>query len=191
MLFVCKPSRENNLPLSCSSHLLRRMQGLPYWVGEVPPHQLKICSFLHYSSSSIFVLISYSLDTQVMLILVLIDVQYSQKAVFSFEKGSNCQNHSSSDFLNLVKKSPPSKISNPRPHPLLLFGKPWHVQQRMNSSTLLLTKVMNLQIMLIKISKQTKSMAQKIKFNNSLAEISQKIIIVSNDVSRCFQAYCY
>ena len=25
-----------------------------------------------------------------MLILILIDVQYSQKAVFSFEKGSNC-----------------------------------------------------------------------------------------------------
>ena len=29
--------------------------------------------------------ISYSLYTQVMLILILIDVQYSQKAVFSFE----------------------------------------------------------------------------------------------------------
>ena len=31
-----------------------------------------------------------------MLILVLIDVQYSQKAIFSFEKGSIGQNHSSS-----------------------------------------------------------------------------------------------
>ena len=30
-----------------------------------------------------------------MLILILIDVQYSQKAVFSFEKGLNGQNHSS------------------------------------------------------------------------------------------------
>ena len=38
---------------------------------------------------SIFVLISFSLDTQVMLIFILIDVQYSQEAVFSFEKGSN------------------------------------------------------------------------------------------------------
>ena len=35
-----------------------------------------------------------------MLILILIDVQYSQKAVFSFEKGSNCQNHSSSGSLH-------------------------------------------------------------------------------------------
>ena len=34
------------------------------------------------------VLISYSLDTQVMLILILIDVQYSQKSVFNFEEGS-------------------------------------------------------------------------------------------------------
>ena len=30
-----------------------------------------------------------------MLILILIDVQYSQKAVFSFEEGLNGQNHSS------------------------------------------------------------------------------------------------
>ena len=39
-----------------------------------------------------------------MLILILIDVQYSQEAVFSFEKGLNCQNHSSSGSLCLVKK---------------------------------------------------------------------------------------
>ena len=38
-----------------------------------------------------FVWIQSCLDTEVMLILVLIDVQYSQKAVFSFEKCSNCQ----------------------------------------------------------------------------------------------------
>ena len=41
-----------------------------------------------------------------MLILILNDVQYSQKAVFSFEEGSNCQNHSSSGSLHLVKKIP-------------------------------------------------------------------------------------
>ena len=49
-----------------------------------------------------------------MLILILIDVQYSQKAVFSFGKGSNCQNQSSSGSLHAVKKSShphPSKIS--------------------------------------------------------------------------------
>ena len=33
-----------------------------------------------------------------MLMLTLIDVQYLQNAVFSFEKGSICQYHSSSDF---------------------------------------------------------------------------------------------
>ena len=68
-----------------------------------------------------------------MLILVLTDVQYSWKAVLSFKKGSNCQNHSSSGSLYSVKKfSPPSKISESPPtqiypllYALLLFGKPW------------------------------------------------------------------
>ena len=57
-----------------------------------------------------------------MLILILIDVQYSQKAVFSFEKGLNRQNHSSSGSLHLVKKIPPSKISN-FPQPLTAIWK--------------------------------------------------------------------
>ena len=84
--------------------------------GESPPpqvnhpHQITIfklqpiknifsCS---HCSCTIFVLISYSLDTQVMLI----DLQYSQKAVFSFEKGLNHQNHSTSGSYYPVKKSP-------------------------------------------------------------------------------------
>ena len=41
-----------------------------------------------------------------MLILILIDVQHSQKAVFSFEKGLNRQNHSSSGSLHPVKIPP-------------------------------------------------------------------------------------
>ena len=41
-----------------------------------------------------------------MLILVLSDVQYSQNAVFSFEKFLNHQNCSSSGSQHLVKKSP-------------------------------------------------------------------------------------
>ena len=41
------------------------------------------------------------------MILILIDVQYSQKAVISFEKGSNGQNQSFSGFQHLVEKSPP------------------------------------------------------------------------------------
>ena len=51
--------------------------------------------------------IPYSLDTQFMLILILIDVQYSQKAVFNFEKGWNHQDHYSSGYLHLVKKFHP------------------------------------------------------------------------------------
>ena len=48
-----------------------------------------------------------------MLISILIDVQYSQEVVFSFEKGSNSQNPSSSGSIHPVKKFPlPSKISD-------------------------------------------------------------------------------
>ena len=54
-----------------------------------------------------------------MLILILIDVQYSQKAVFSFEKGWNGQNHSSSGSHHLGKKILPSKISDPFSPPIV------------------------------------------------------------------------
>ena len=74
-----------------------------------------------------FVLISYCLDTQVMLIFILIDVQYSQNAVFSFEKGSNHRNHSSSGSLYLVKKFPPVKFPIP-PNPLSPFGRPQYIK---------------------------------------------------------------
>ena len=57
-----------------------------------------------------------------MLIFILINVQYSQKAVFSFEKGSNRQNHSSSGSLHLIKKIPPSKISDST-QPLTIIWK--------------------------------------------------------------------
>ena len=57
-----------------------------------------------------------------LLILILIDVQYSQKAIFSFEKDSNCQNHSSPGFLYPVKKSPPPPSGN-LPAPLTAIRK--------------------------------------------------------------------
>ena len=41
-----------------------------------------------------------------MLILVLIDIQYMQNVVFSFEKGSNGQNHSSSDSHHPTTHTP-------------------------------------------------------------------------------------
>ena len=61
---------------------------------------------LQSSSCTIFVLISYSFETQIIPILILINVQYSENAVFNFEKFLNHQNHSSSGSYHLVKKSP-------------------------------------------------------------------------------------
>ena len=66
-------------------------------------------------SSTIFVLISDSLHIQAMLILILSDVQYSQKAVFNFEKCSNHQNHSSGSLQPVKKILSPSKITDPPP----------------------------------------------------------------------------
>ena len=64
-----------------------------------PPTECSHCS------CTIFILPSYSLYTQVMLILILINVQYLQNVVFSFEKGSSGQNHSLSDSHQPVEKS--------------------------------------------------------------------------------------
>ena len=61
------------------------------------------------------------MDTQVMLILILIVAQYSQKAVCSFEKGFHRQNHSSSGFPHPVKQIPPVKFLIP---PLVGYPPP-------------------------------------------------------------------
>ena len=45
-----------------------------------------------------------------MQILILIDVQYSEKAVFNLEKGSNCENNSYSGSHHPVKKSSSAKL---------------------------------------------------------------------------------
>ena len=62
-----------------------------------------------------------------MLILILIDVQYIQNNVFSFQKGLNGLNDSSLDS-HPVEKIPPAKFFVPfgrfLPYPLALFGKP-------------------------------------------------------------------
>ena len=62
-----------------------------------------------------FVFKFHTLCTQFLLILILIDVQYSQKAVFSFEKGLNSQNHSSSGSNHPVKKSSKQNFRFPSP----------------------------------------------------------------------------
>ena len=72
----------------------------------------------------------HTLCTQFTAILILIDGQYSQSVVFRFEKGCDCQNHSSSDSHSQLKKSSPSNFLI-APHtgripyyPLTPFGKP-------------------------------------------------------------------
>ena len=54
-------------------------------------------------SCTTFVLTSYSLYTQIMLILILINVKYLQNVVFGFENGLNGQNHSLPDSQHPVK----------------------------------------------------------------------------------------
>ena len=71
------------------------------------------CKISDSSPPLIFIFI-LSVPTGVMLILILIDVQYSEKAIFSFEKGSNGQNIPSSGSQHPVKKVP-CKISETSP----------------------------------------------------------------------------
>ena len=97
----------------------------------------------NHCSCTIFILISYPLYTQAMLILILIDVQYLQNVVFSFGKGSNGQNHSSSDSHHHNEKIPsqqtfPSPLwERNSPCPLKLFGKPCYVSDLSKLNTLL------------------------------------------------------
>ena len=49
-----------------------------------------------------------------MLILILINVEYLQNVVFSFEKGLNSQNHPS-DFHQPIKKFTPAEFPIPPP----------------------------------------------------------------------------
>ena len=113
----------------------RRLHARPHQVFIPPPlsnnfqvitqkNSIFSCSNCY---CSIIVLISHSLDTEIMSIFILTDVQYSQKAVFSFQKGSNRQDYSSSGSLHLVK-NPPSKISDSPHNPLALFGRPKYIK---------------------------------------------------------------
>ena len=71
------------------------------------------------------ILIDYSKFT---LILILTDAQYLQNVVFSFDKGLNGWNHSSSDSQHHIIPPPFRKTSLPTggnpPNPLMLFRKP-------------------------------------------------------------------
>ena len=68
---------------------------------------------------------------QVMLIFILIDVQHLQKINLSFEKGSNSQNHSSSDSHQKPQPPPPAtKKIFPSPHPLNAIWKTMYSQPK-------------------------------------------------------------
>ena len=64
-----------------------------------------------------------------MLILILINGQYLENVVFSFEKGSSGQNHSLSDSHNTIEPLPPSLGKFPIPLPLNVIWKPWAKDQ--------------------------------------------------------------
>ena len=68
------------------------------------------------------------LYTQVMLILILINVQLLQNVVFNFEKDLSGQNHSFSDSHHPIEEYPPGKFPIP-PYPLTLFENPWTKDQ--------------------------------------------------------------
>ena len=50
-----------------------------------------------------------------MIILILSDIQYLQKVAFSFEEGSNGQNHCSLGSHHAIKKSPSNIFDSPNP----------------------------------------------------------------------------
>ena len=81
-----------------------------------------------------------------MLILILINVQYLQNAVFSFEKGLNDQNHSftPAQIPTIRYENSPSKFSHPRwgefLYPLLQSRKPWGIEVDYFAETRLMLK---------------------------------------------------
>ena len=87
-----------------SPHICSFPPPLPTKSQFNPTKNKNVIFSCNHFSCTIFVLISYSFETQIMLILILIIVQYSQNAVFSFEEFLNRQNHSSSGSYHLVKK---------------------------------------------------------------------------------------
>ena len=97
-----------------------------------PPHQRLVSpssilsNNFHVITQWKLVLIACSLYTQIMLILIL------NEAIFSFEKGANGQNDSSSGSHHPVKKFSRAKYLVRLPQwgdthlpPLALFGRPW------------------------------------------------------------------
>ena len=113
----------------------------------------------------------YSLYTQAMLILILINVQYLQNVVFSFENGLNGQNHPSSDSYHLISH-----------YLLLLFGqtltsstfqtpKIWHKKGSLCSFSYLLI----LDVLTNSSSYEAKKLCEKPSSNVSLFELKNLV----------------
>ena len=120
----------------------------------------------------------YSLYTQAMLILILINVQYLQNVVFSFENGLNGQNLSSSDSYHLI--FPPA--GRDFPYLLLLFGqtltsstfqtpKIWHKKGSLCSFSYLLI----LDVLTNSSSYEAKKLCEKPSSNVSLFELKNLV----------------
>ena len=109
------PSTRKNPPAVASLNQIfilphqRFLPPLQITICILEPHKYFIFSCSH-CSCTIFISNFYSLYIQIMLILILIDVQYLQNLVFSFENGSNVQNHSLSDSHHSIKKFPLAKF---------------------------------------------------------------------------------
>ena len=109
--------------------MLSVVQGFSYWWGwgrrvALPPTNWKIAHPLTRKTPpppSLFSL--HTLCTQVMLILILMDVQYLQNVVFTFGKGLNNQSYSLSGSHHMIKKVPLNKVSHPPSTPLIAIWK--------------------------------------------------------------------
>ena len=111
--------------------MLSVVQGFSYWWGwgrrvGIPPTNWKIAHPLTWKTPPpIFIFTSYSLYTQVMLIFILMDVQYLQNVVFTFEKGLNDQTHSLSGSHRMIKKVPTQQsFSSPLHTPYCYVDNP-------------------------------------------------------------------
>ena len=89
--FLLPPPKVNRPPLNKNFHVISQ------------ENFIYSCS---HCSCTIFILPSYSLRTQVKLILILINVQYLQIVVFSFKKGLIGQKYSSSDSHQPIRQYP-------------------------------------------------------------------------------------
>ena len=77
-------------------------------LGKIFPQQISLTKAVVFGTVPFLFLTSYSLYTQVLQILIFIDIQYIFKnVVFSFEKGQNSQNHFSSDSHHQSRIPPP------------------------------------------------------------------------------------